>query len=89
MNPTSSSPENESTSPKLSLKRDDDGDSLEIETPSDDQEVVLSSNSDGSSLTLLEEYSIRESNSGRWAALFAFICAAISLTFAFMIFKTL
>ncbi len=89
MSTPSSNSENQPNRPKIALKHEEPSESLEIETPDDDQEVVLSSNSDGSSLTLLEEYSIRESNSGRWAAVFALICAAISLTFAFMIFKTL
>ncbi len=74
---------------KLALQKNDPEETLIVETPEDDSEVVLSSKSDGSSLTLLEEYSIRESNSGKWNALFAFVCAAISITFALMIFKTL
>lgn len=53
------------------------------------EEIVLASNVDGGSLTLLEEYSIRENNSGKWAAIIAFACAASSLAFAYLIYSTL
>jgi len=62
---------------------------LVVETEDEGDEVVLSSNTDGSSLTLLEEYSMKNASKGKQAALLAFLCAAASITFAFMIFKTL
>ena len=55
----------------------------------DDEEIVLASDGDGGSLTLLEEYSIRKRNSGKWAAIIAFVCAVTSVSFACMIYTTL
>lgn len=55
----------------------------------EDDEIVLASNGEGGSLTLLEEYSIRERNSGKWAAVISFVCAVISIAFACMIYTTL
>lgn len=75
--------------PKLSIPQNQSKDTLEIKTDKGDDEVILASNSDGSSLTLLEEYSIRKNSYGKLTALITFFCAAASITFAFMIFKTL
>ena len=55
----------------------------------DDDEIVLASDGAGSSLTLLEEYSIRERNSGKWAAVISLVCAVVSIAFACMIYTTL
>ncbi|OUW17078.1 MAG: hypothetical protein CBD18_05580 [Opitutales bacterium TMED158] len=70
---------------------DSEANSLVIESGDtiDDEEIVLASGRDGGSLTLLEEYSIRERNSGKWAALISFVCAVISVAFACMIYTTL
>lgn len=75
---------------KLALEASDpQEETLVVETEDEGDEVVLSSRSDGSSLTLLEEYSMKNESKGKRAALLAFLCAAASITFAFMIFKTL
>ncbi len=74
---------------KLSLEQDRPDETLFVETEENSDEVVLASNSDGSSLTLLEEYSMKKASKGKLATLLAFFCAATSVTFAFMIFKTL
>ena len=70
---------------------DRDTESLFIESGDDfeDDEIVLASDGEGSSLTLLEEYSIRERNSGKWAAIISFVCAVVSIAFACMIYTTL
>ncbi len=76
----------------LSLKRDSIADELVIETDEDDFEEgerILASNADGGSLTLLEEYSMRESKGSKKNVLLSFTCAAISLTFAYLIYSTL
>lgn len=74
---------------KLSLEQDRSEETLFVETEEDSDEVILASNSDGSSLTLLEEYSMKNASKSKLATLLAFFCAAASVTFAFMIFKTL
>ncbi|MEC7905707.1 MAG: hypothetical protein VYC82_00620 [Verrucomicrobiota bacterium] len=79
----------DSTSSKLSLKSEESNETLVIESGENDDERVLSSNADGSSLTLLEEYSIRKSSNRKRHLAMALVSAAISLFFAFTIFKTL
>jgi len=79
----------DSTSSKLSLKSEESNDTLVIDSGENDDERVLSSNADGSSLTLLEEYSIRKSSNRKRQLAMALVSAAISLFFAFTIFKTL
>ncbi len=79
----------DSTSSKLSLKNEESDKALVIESGENDDERVLSSNADGSSLTLLEEYSIRESSNQKRLLAMALASAAISLFFAFTIYKTL
>ena len=79
----------DSTSSKLSLKNEESDETLVIESGENDDERVLSSNADGSSLTLLEEYSIRESSNQKRLLAMALAGAAISLFFAFTIYKTL
>lgn len=79
----------DSTSSKLSLKNEESDETLVIESGENDDERVLSSNADGSSLTLLEEYSIRESSNQKRLLAMALASAAISLFFAFTIYKTL
>lgn len=75
----------------LKLDRPAEGNELVIETgdSEDEEEIILASNADGGSLTLLEEYSIKEKNNGKWATIITFGCAATSLVFAYMIFSTL
>lgn len=79
----------DSTSSKLSLKNEESNETLVIESGENDDERVLSSNADGSSLTLLEEYSIRKSSNRNRQLAMALVSAATSLFFAFTIFKTL
>ena len=79
----------DSTSSELSLKNEEREETLVIESGENDYERVLSSNADGSSLTLLEEYSIRESTNQKRLLAMALASAAISLFFAFTIYKTL
>ena len=82
--------ESNSKSSPLKLDRSEETNELIIESgESDEDEIILSSNADGGSLTLLEEYSIRENNNGKWATIITFGCAATSLTFAYMIYTTL
>ena len=91
MSTTNPPSDSNSENAPLKLKRPTHADSLVIETDDSisEDEIVLASNADGGSLTLLEEYSIRENNSGKWAAIIATACAATSLAFAYMIFSTL
>lgn len=88
--PQSSSNSNSTNAP-LELKRSAKADILVIESGEEnaDEELILASNPDGGSLTLLEEYSIRENNNGKWAAVTAFVCAVTSLAFAYSIYSTL
>lgn len=79
----------DTTSTKLSLKTEENDETLVIESGQSEDERVLSSNADGSSLTLLEEYSIRENSNRRWQFAVALASAAVSLYFAFTIYKTL
>ena len=79
----------DSVSSKLSLKKEESEETLVIESGEHNDERVLSSNADGSSLTLLEEYSIRKSSNQKWQLAMALVSAAISLFFAFTIYKTL
>ncbi len=79
----------DSNSRKLALKTEESEETLVIESGESEDERVLSSNADGSSLTLLEEYSIRKSSNKKWQLMMAFASAAISLSFAFIIYKTL
>ena len=74
---------------KLTLDHSQANETLFVETEEGSDEVVLSSGSDGSSLTLLEEYSMNKANKSKLSALLALLCAAISISFALMIFKTL
>ena len=74
---------------KLTLDHSQANETLFVETEEGSDEVVLSSGSDGSSLTLLEEYSMNKANKIKLSALLALLCAAISISFALMIFKTL
>ena len=74
---------------KLTLDHSQANETLFVETEEGGDEVVLSSGSDGSSLTLLEEYSINNANKSKLSALLALLCAAISISFALMIFRTL
>jgi len=74
---------------KLTLDHSQANETLFVETEEGSDEVVLSSGSDGSSLTLLEEYSINNASKSKLSALRALLCAAISISFALMIFKTL
>ena len=74
---------------KLTLDNSQANETLFVETEEGSDEVVLSSGSDGSSLTLLEEYSMNNANKSKLSALLALLCAAISISFALMIFKTL
>ncbi len=74
---------------KLSLEKPVSEETLVVETDEDEDEVVLASRSDGSSLTLLEEYSMKNESKGKRLALLALLCAAASITFAFKIFQTL
>lgn len=89
MSTTPSPFESDSKRSPLKLERPAEGNELVIETGDSEDEIILASNADGGSLTLLEEYSIRENNSGKWAAIMAFGCAATSLAFAYMIYSTL
>jgi len=91
MSTTPSPFESDSKRSPLKLERSTVGNELVIETgdSEDEDEIILASNADGGSLTLLEEYSIRENNSGKWAAIMAFGCAATSLAFTYMIYSTL
>ena len=79
----------DSASTKLSLKNEEKEETLIIESGDNDDERILSSNADGSSLTLLEEYSIRKGSNRKWRLAMALASAAISLFFAFTIYKTL
>jgi len=79
----------ETAEPKLKLDHNQAKETLFIETEEGSDEVVLSSGSDGSSLTLLEEYSMNNASKSKLSALLALLCAAISISFALMIFKTL
>jgi len=79
----------ETTSSKLSLRTEENEETLFIESGENEDERVLSSNADGSTLTLLEEYSIRESSNRKWQLAMAIASAAISLYFAFTIYQTL
>ena len=79
----------ETTERKLTLDHSQANETLFVETEEGSDEVVLSSGSDGSSLTLLEEYSMNNANKSKLSALRALLCAAISISFALMIFKTL
>ena len=74
---------------RLSLKNEESDETLVIESGENTGEHVLSSNADGSSLTLLEEYSIRKSSNRKKQLAMALVSAAISLFFAFNIYKTL
>lgn len=74
---------------KLTLDHSQANETLFVESEERSDEVVLSSGSDGSSLTLLEEYSINNASKSKLSALRALLCAAISISFALMIFKTL
>ncbi len=74
---------------KLTLNHSQTNETLFVETEEENDEVVLSSGSDGSSLTLLEEYSMKNASKSRLSAVLALLCAAISISFALMIFKTL
>ena len=74
---------------RLSLKNEESDETLVIESGENADERVLSSNADGSSLTLLEEYSIRKSSNRKRRLVMALVSAAISLFFAFNIYKTL
>ena len=74
---------------KLTLDHSQANETLFVETEEGSDEVVLSSGSDGSSLTLLEDYSMNNANKGKLSALLALLCAAISISFALMIFKSL
>lgn len=74
---------------KLSLEPNQVEETLVVETGEENDEVVLASNTDGSSLTLLEEYSKKRASYSRLTTLLSLFCAATSVTFAFMIFKTL
>lgn len=84
-------PPQRSDTPSDESNYDREAESLVIESGEDleDDEIVLASNGEGGSLTLLEEYSIRERNSGKWAAVISFVCAVISIAFACMIYTTL
>ena len=79
----------ETTERKLTLDHSQANETLFVKTEEGSDEVVLSSGSDGSSLTLLEEYSINNASKSKLSALRALLCAAISISFALMIFKTL
>ena len=79
----------ETTKRKLTLDHSQANETLFVETEEGSDEVVLSSGSDGSSLTLLEEYSMNNANKSKLSALLALLCAAISISFALMIFRTL
>ena len=82
-------PNSETAKRKLTLDHSLANETLFVETEEGRDEVVLSSGSDGSSLTLLEEYSMNNANKSKLSALLALLCAAISISFALMIFKTL
>ena len=79
----------ETTERKLTLDHSQANETLFVETEEGSDEVVLSNGSDGSSLTLLEEYSMNNANKSKLSALLALLCAAISISFALIIFKTL
>ena len=83
------SPNSETAERKLTLDHSQANETLFVETEEGSDEVVLSSGSDGSSLTLLEEYSMNNANKRKLSALLALLCAAISISFALMIFRTL
>ena len=74
---------------KLTLDHSQANETLFVETEEGSDEVVLSNGSDGSSLTLLEEYSMNNAKKSKLSALLALLCAAISISFALTIFKTL
>ena len=82
-------PNGETAERKLTLDHSQANETLFVETEEGSDEVVLSSGSDGSSLTLLEEYSMNNANKSKLSALLALLCAANSISFALMIFKTL
>lgn len=91
MSTTPSPFDSDSERSPLKLDRPAEGNELVIETgdSEDEEEIILASNANGGSLTLLEEYSIKEKNNGKWATIITFGCAATSLVFAYMIFSTL
>jgi len=89
MSDSNQAPNSESAECKLTLDRSQASETLFVETEEKSDEVVLSSGSDGSSLTLLEEYSMKIASKSKLSALLALLCAAISISFALMIFKTL
>ncbi|MCH2386710.1 MAG: hypothetical protein MKZ70_02725 [Opitutales bacterium] len=79
----------DSTSSKVSLKNKESEETLVIESGENDWERVLSCNADGSSLTLLQEYSIPSSSKQKRLLAKALATVVISLFFAFTIYKTL
>ena len=89
MSDSSQIPNSEPAKRKLLLEQDHTKETLFVETEEESDEVVLASNTDGSSLTLLEEYSMKNASKGKLTTLLALFCATTSVTFAFMIFKTL
>ena len=81
-------PNSETVELKLTLNHSQANETLFVETEEVSDEVVLSSGSDFSSLTLLEESTMSEVNKSKLSALLALLCTAISIGFTLMDFKT-
>ncbi|HAT59304.1 MAG TPA: hypothetical protein DCS60_00860 [Opitutae bacterium] len=81
-------PVSETIELKLTLNHSQANETLFIETEEVSDEVVLSSGSDFSSLTLLEESFMSDVNKSKLSALLALLCIAISISFALTDFKT-
>ena len=81
-------PVSETIELKLTLNHSQENETLFIETEEVSDEVVLSSGSDFSSLTLLEESPMSDVNKSKLSALLALLCIAISISFALTDFKT-
>ena len=81
-------PVSETNELKLTLNHSQENETLFIETEEVSDEVVLSSGSDFSSLTLLEESPMSDVNKSKLSALLALLCIAISISFALTDFKT-
>lgn len=75
---------------RLRLNKDTRGEELLIESDSNtseaNPETVLATDSEGNSLTLLEELSLREGKSHPLEFVVAFLCAAASIAFASLIY---
>ncbi len=78
---------------KLDLRRESNVGELLISGGDDaadsEESTVLASNSSGSSLTLLEEYALRKRGNHAKTFFIGLVCAAISITFAYLNFLKL